>query len=101
MIANIIADIKLMLGNSADNYSDEQISHAYKRAVMEIETYCRRTIDIELSMVAEEIAVIKLNRMNTEGLSNQSYSGVSEGYIDGYPDHIKRILNSRRKIKIL
>jgi hypothetical protein len=97
----MIENIKLMLGNSADNYSDAQINLAYKRATMEIETYCKRELDVELSMVAEEIAVIKLNRMNTEGLNNQSYSGVSEGYIDGYPDNIMRILNSKRRIKAL
>jgi hypothetical protein len=97
----MIDNIRLMLGNSASNYSDAQINLVYKRAVMEIETYCKREIDIELAMVAEEIAVIKLNRMGTEGLSNQSYSGVSEGYLDGYPDHIKKILNSKRKIKAL
>lgn len=95
----MIENIKLMLGSSASNYSDEQINYAYKRAVMEIESYCRRELDVELSMIAEEIAVIKLNRIGTEGLSNQSYSGVSESYIDGYPDTIKKILNSRRKVK--
>lgn len=94
----MIENIKLMLGNSASNYSDAQINYAYRRAVMEIETYCRRELDVELAMIAEEIAVIKLNRMNTEGLSNQSFSGVSEGYIDGYPDTIKKILNSKRKV---
>lgn len=97
----MIENIKLMLGDSADNYTDAQIEYAYKRAVNEIETYCRRQLDVELSMVAEEIAVIKLHRLGTEGLSNQSYSGVSEGYIDGYPDTIKKILNSKRKIKAL
>jgi hypothetical protein len=94
----MVENIKLMLGNSASNYSDAQIDLAYRRAVMEIETYCKREIDVELSMVAEDIAVIKLNRMGTEGLGNQSYSGVSEGYIDGYPDTIKKILNSKRKV---
>jgi hypothetical protein len=97
----MIENIKLMLGNSASNYSDAQINLAYKRAVMEIEVYCKREIDVELAMVAEEIAVIKLNRLGTEGLSNQSYSGVSEGYIDGYPDHITKLLNSKRRIKAL
>jgi hypothetical protein len=97
----MIENIKVMLGNSASNYSDAQINYAYKRAVMEIETYCRRELDVELSMIAEEVAVIKLNRMNTEGLANQSYSGVSESYIDGYPDTIKKILNSKRRIKTL
>ena len=95
----MIENIKLMLGNAATNYSDAQIEFAYRRAVLEVETYCRRELDIELEMVVEEIAVIKLNRMNTEGLASQSYSGVSESYIDGYPQHIKSILNSKRKIK--
>ena len=94
----MIENIRLMLGNSADNYSDAQITLAYRRAVNEIEVYCRRELDVELSMIAEEIAVIKLNRLGTEGLANQSYSGVSESYIDGYPDTIKKILNSKRKI---
>ena len=97
----MIENIRLMLGNSADNYSDAQINLAYKHATMEIEAYCRRDIDIQLAMIAEEIAVIKLNRLGTEGLSNQSFSGVSEGYINGYPDHITKILNSKRKIKAL
>jgi hypothetical protein len=97
----MIENIRLMLGNSASNYSEAQINFAYKRAVNEIESYCRRELDVELSMVAEEIAVIKLNRMGTEGLSNQSYSGVSESYIDGYPDTIKKILNSKRRVKTL
>lgn len=94
----MIENIKLMLGSSADNYSDAQIALAYKRAVNEIETYCRRQLDVELAMVAEEIAVIKLNRIGTEGISTQGYSGVSESYIDGYPDTIKKILNSKRRI---
>ena len=97
----MIDNIRLMLGNSASNYSDAQIDLMYKRAVLEIEAYCKREIDFELSMVAEEIAVIKLNRMGTEGLSNQSYSGVSEGYLNGYPESIMRILNAKRKIKAL
>ena len=97
----MIENIKLMLGNSASNYSDAQINLALRRAVMEIETYCKREIDVELSMVAEEIAVIKLNRLGTEGLNSQSFSGVSESYIDGYPDHITKILNSKRRIKAL
>lgn len=97
----MIDNIKLMLGNSASNYTDEQIELAYKRASLEVEAYCMREIDIELEMIVEEIAVIKLVRMNTEGLTSQSFSGVSESYLDGYPQHIKNILNRKRKIKAL
>ena len=97
----MVNDIKIMLGDTAANYSDAQISLAYKQALTEVEAYCNREADIELDMVADRLAVIKLNRMNTEGLSSQSYSGVSESYIDGYPADILAILNRKRKIKTL
>ena len=97
----MVADIKIMLGDAVSNYSDAQISLAYKQALTEVEAYCNREADIELDMIADRLAVIKLNRMNTEGLSSQSYSGVSESYIDGYPADILAILNRKRKIKTL
>ena len=90
-----------MLGDSASNYTDERISLAYKIALAEIEDYCNREADSTLELLAEKIAVIKLNRMNTEGLASQSYSGVSESYIDGYPAEILAVLNRKRKIKVV
>ena len=97
----MLEEIKLLLGEAAANYSDAQISLAYKMALNEVEEYCKRDADTALELVAEQIAVIKLNRMNTEGLSGQSFSGVSESYIDGYPDEIKAVLNRKRKIKMI
>lgn len=97
----MIEEIKLLLGDAANNFSDAQIALALKLALAEVEAYCKREIDFELEVVAMRIAVIKLNRMNTEGLSAQTYSGVSESYIDGYPDDIKTILRGKRKIKVV
>lgn len=97
----MITDIKIMLGEAAANYSDALINLCYKQALTEVEAYCNREADIELDMVADRLAVIKLNRINTEGLSGQSFSGVSESYIDGYPADIKAILDRKRKIKVL
>lgn len=97
----MIEEIKLLLGDAASNYSDAQIGLCLKLALAEVEAYCNRTVDYELEIVAEKIAVIKLNRLNTEGLASQSYSGVSESYIDGYPADILAVLNRKRKIKIL
>lgn len=97
----MIEEIKIMLGDAASNYTDEQIGLALKRAMAEVEGYCGRELDYELEAVAADIAIIKLNRMNTEGLASQSYSGVSESYIDGYPSDIKAVLNRKRKIKVV
>lgn len=97
----MIEEIKLMLGEAAGNYTDAQIGLAFKRALVEVEDYCKRDADEVLTLVAEEIAVIKLLRQGTEGIESQSASGVSENYINGYPDDIKMILNRKRKVKFL
>lgn len=97
----MIEEIKILLGAAADNYTEAQISLAYKMAVAEVEAYCNRELDAVLELVAEQIAVIKLNRVNTEGLASQAYSGISETYIDGYPANVQATLNRKRKIKVV
>lgn len=97
----MIEEIKMMLGDAAANYTDAQISLALKMAMAEIEDYCGRELDYILELQAQRIAIIKLNRLNTEGLASQSYSGISESYIDGYPADIIAVLNRKRKIKVV
>lgn len=97
----MIEEIKLLLGDAAANYSDAQISLCYKMALSEVEEYCKREADDALLLIAERIAIIKLNRLNTEGLSSQSYSGVSESYLNEYPADIQAVLNRKRKLKVV
>lgn len=97
----MIEEIKLLLGDAAANYSDALIGLRLKQALAEVEAYCNRKLDYELEICAQQIAIIKLNRMGSEGLSSQGYSGVSENYIDGYPAEIKAILNRKRKMKVI
>lgn len=97
----MIEEIKILLGDAASNFTDAQISLCLKLALAEVEAYCRRSVDAELELVVYEITKIKLNRLNTEGLSAQSFSGVSESYIDGYPAEIQAVLDRKRKIKVV
>lgn len=97
----MLEEIKILLGNSAESFTDAQIGLCAKQAIAEVESYCHREVDYELEMVAQRIAIIKLNRLNSEGLASQSYSGVSESYVDGYPQDILSILNRKRKIKVI
>lgn len=97
----MLEEVKVLLGAAASNYTDAQIGLCLKMAMAEVEAYCGRTLDYELEIIAERIAVIKLNRMNTEGLDSQSFSGVSESYTDGYPADILAVLNKKRKIRVL
>lgn len=97
----MVEELKILLGDAAKNYTDAQISLALKLALAEVEGYCGRSVDATLEVVAMKIAIIKLNRTNTEGLAAQAYSGVSESYIDGYPEDIQMILRGKRKIKVV
>ena len=97
----MIEELKIILGDSASNYTDAQIGLALKHSLAEVESYCRRKVDYELEIVAQRIAVIKLLHMGNEGLASQSFSGVSESYINGYPEDIKAILDRKRKIKVM
>lgn len=97
----MIEEIKIMLGEAAENFTDSQISLCIKRATAEVESYCNRELDAELDGIVCDIAVLKLQRLNTEGLASMSAGGVSETYIDGYPAEIKAILNRKRKLKVL
>lgn len=94
-------DIKILLGEAADNFTDEQINLCLKHAQAEVKSYCNRELDEELEICAQKIAIIKLNKLNSEGLASQSYSGVSESYIDGFPADILAVLNRKRKLKVV
>jgi hypothetical protein len=97
----MIDEIKIMLGDAAANYSDAQIGLALKMAIAEVEDYCHRELDYSLQLIAERIALIKLNRMGTEGLNSMSVSGMSENYINGYPADIIATLNAKRRVRVL
>lgn len=94
----MIDEIKLLLGDAAANFSDAQIGLMAKIALDYVETYTQREIDYSLTLLAERITIILLNRMNSEGISSESFNGTSVSYIDGLPDDITQALNKKRKV---
>ena len=94
----MIDEIKLLLGDAAANFSDAQIRLMAKIALDYVETYTQREIDYSLTLLAERITIILLNRMNSEGISSESFNGTSVSYIDGLPDDIIQALNKKRKV---
>lgn len=96
----MLEKIKICLTNNT--YTDNLINLFIDDTTKEVKIYCNREdIDVELESIIRKIVIIKLNRMNSEGLSSQSYSGVSESFIDGYPQDIIAVLNRKRKLKTL
>lgn len=96
----MLEKIKLCLINNV--HPDELINLFIEDTTKEVQIYCNREdIDAELESVIRKIVIIKLNRLNSDGLASQSYSGVSETFIDGYPQDVILLLNKKRKIKTL
>ena len=97
----MIDEIRLMLGDASASFTDEQIKLYLRMAQEEVEDYCNRELDSVLELQAMKIAVFNLNRINTEGLTSESYSGISKSYISGYPIEIQAVLRKKRKIKVI
>jgi hypothetical protein len=93
----MIDEVKVLLGSNASKYTEEQIGLVLKQSLAEVEAYCNRELDYELEIVAQKITVIKLYRFGTEGLRSQSFTGVSESFLDGYPKEILMVLAAKRK----
>lgn len=103
-----IIDLDVILGNNAGNYTEPQKEWALKAARCEVEAYIGRTINeadgtegSPLYSAVLDIAIIKLQRLGTEAVASQSFSGVSESFLSGYPAHIVSILNRYRRIKVI
>lgn len=97
----MIEEIKILLGEAAANFTDAQINLCLKMAIAEVEEYCHRELDYVLELTAQKMAIVRLNRLNTEGLTSLNHSGVAESFIDGYPADIQAILKAKRKVKVL
>ena len=96
----MLEKIKICLTNNT--YTDDLINLFIDDTTEEVKIYCNREdIDVELESIIRKIVIIKLNRLNSDGLSSQSFSGVSESFIDGYPQDIIAVLNRKRKLKTL
>jgi hypothetical protein len=97
----MLEEMKIMLGDAATAYTDAQIEIALRNAQEEAAAYCNRALDADLLLIAQKMAIYRLNRMNTEGLQGQAFSGVNETYINGYPAEILMMLNRKRKVKFI
>lgn len=97
----MIEEITILLGDAASNFSQDQIGLMAKLALQYVEDYTGRNADYSLTLLAERIAVIMLNKINSEGVSSESFNGASVSYIDGLPDDIVRALDKKRRVMFL
>lgn len=85
--------------NAAKNQSEDLLNDLIEETQEEFKEYIHRE-DIPTSLEGSliELVIIKCNRLGTEGVSSESFSGVSTSYIDGFPKDIVKKLRSCRKL---
>lgn len=81
---------------------DALLNYLISQAQTDFKTYCNRDdVPEAADDVIIQMVLVKYNRLGAEGLNSESFSGVSNSYVDGYPANITAALNNYRKLKLL
>lgn len=96
----MLENIKLLLGISSTE-KDALLLLLIQQAEDEAKDFTHREDVCELQSTIEKMVVYNYNRLGTEGLNSESYSGVSYNYTTDYPEPILKMLKRYRKIVTL
>ena len=81
---------------------DNTLEVCYVMACNAFKDYTKREDIPETAIsIICELMCIEYNRIGAQGLASQSYSGVSESYVDGYNDNLRKQLNRYRKLQMI
>lgn len=89
--------IKLLL-NITDETKDDLLTILIETAKNEALAYTHRQSIQGLETAIIQMVIFKYNRLGTEGLDSEGYSGVSFNYAADYPESIIRSLKAKRKL---
>lgn len=89
----IIDNVKILLGLTG-NDKDALLNILITQAEDDALAITRREDLTGMDSVIERMVVYLYNRLGTEGLNSESYSGASYNYKDGYPDDILKALDN-------
>lgn len=97
----MLSRIKKMLSPTiTDNTQDELLQLLMQQSIEEAINYTHNDNICELEGCICNMVVYNFNRLGTEGLNSEGYSGVSYGYSSDYPESILRQLKAHRKVRM-
>lgn len=71
-------------------------------SIQEVKDYLNYTDEEELpnscKSIVKDISILRYNQLGSEGVKSESYSGVSQTYIDELPPQLKTRLKRYRKL---
>jgi hypothetical protein len=70
-------------------------------AIDEAKEYTHRNRVDMLNSTIVQMVVYKYNRLGTEGVDSENYSGTTFNYSTDYPESIMRSLRAKRKVRVV
>ncbi len=99
-IDEVFQALKLRTGIS--NLSDDLLKDFIQDSFNDVSEYINLEDSLEMPIgcisIVKDLVVIKVNKIGSEGISSESYEGVSHSYIDGIPKEIKTRLRRYRRL---
>lgn len=96
----MLNSIKIILGIN-DSSKDELLTLLVEQAIDEVIKYTHDNCTAGLETTICRMVVYNYNRLATEGVNSESFSGVSYNYSTDYPENIMRVLKAHRKIRVI
>ena len=97
----LLERIKTLL-NISDGSKDALLNELIENAREFAQNYINNDAALDnLNGTIIAMVIYDYNRMGTEGLTSENYSGVSFGYASGYSDDIMKQLRRYRKVRVI
>lgn len=97
----MLTQVKLLLGIT-DTSKDALLNYLIDTCSEEAADFCNLPeFDDRLERIVVQMVIVRYNRIGTEGVSGQSFSGVNESFVEGYPLDIMNSLRRYRKIVLV
>ena len=98
----ILDKVKLILFSTGNNTKDDILNMLIEDAKIETIVYCNLLIyDVKLDSTIVKMSIQNYNKSINQGISSESFSGVSESYVNGYSADVIVMLNKNRKVRML
>ena len=99
MIETLLERLKARLDEN--ELSDDKLQEIIDDVTQEVLADTNQSeLNLQLSSAVVSLSVIAVNRLGTEGLASEGYSGVSTSYLDDVPPRVASILNANRRLGV-
>jgi len=99
MIGTLLDRLKERLDEN--ELSDDKLQAIIDDVTLEVLADTNQSkLNAQLESAVISLSVITVNRLGTEGLASEGYSGVSTSYLDDVPPRVAYILNANRRLGV-